>query len=92
MSQITLLDEKMKHIQRTLQQLEQEKDAHLQKLETWKLEQEALREEEMKTQVLLNEVTSKLDDLYELKKETDAYYKQIQQSVDTLLSLLSSSR
>jgi len=92
MSQISLLDEKMKHIQRTLQQLEQEKASHLEKLESWKLEQEALRQEELKTQALLNEVTSKLTDLYELKKETDAYYKQIQQSVDTLLTLLSSSR
>lgn len=92
MSQISLLDEKMKHIQRTLQQLEQEKEAHLQKLETWKTEQARLREEELKTQELLNEVSAKLKDLYELKQETDAYYKQIQQSVETLLSLLSSSR
>ena len=92
MSQISLLDEKMKHIQRTLQQLEQEKEVHLQKLETWKIEQERLREEELKTQELLNEVSAKLKDMYELKQETDAYYKQIQQSVETLLSLLSSSR
>jgi len=92
MSQISLLDEKMKHIQRTLQQLEQEKETHLQKLETWKTEQERLREEELKTQELLNEVSAKLKDMYELKEETDAYYKQIQQSVETLLSLLSSSR
>jgi chromosome segregation ATPase len=92
MSQISLLDEKMKHIQRTLQQLEQEKASHQEKLESWKLEQEALRQDELKTQTLLNEVTSKLTDLYELKKETDTYYKQIQQSVDTLLTLLSSSR
>lgn len=92
MSQISLLDEKMKHIQRTLQQLEQEKGVHLQKLETWKIEQERLREEELKTQELLNEVSAKLKDMYELKQETDAYYKQIQQSVETLLSLLSSSR
>lgn len=92
MSQISLLDEKMKHIQRTLQQLEQEKGVHLQKLETWKIEQERLREEELKTQEQLNEVSAKLKDLYELKEETDAYYKQIQQSVETLLSLLSSSR
>jgi chromosome segregation ATPase len=92
MSQISLLDEKMKHIQRTLQQLEQEKASHQEKLESWKSEQEALRQEELKTQTLLNEVTSKLVDLYELKKETDTYYKQIQQSVDTLLTLLSSSR
>jgi len=92
MSQISLLDEKMKHIQRTLQQLEQEKGVHLQKLETWKIEQERLREEELKTQEQLNEVSTKLKDMYELKEETDAYYKQIQQSVETLLSLLSSSR
>ena len=92
MSQISLLDEKMKHIQRTLQQLEQEKEAHLQKLETWKTEQERLREEELKTQAHLDEVSAKLKDMYELKQETDAYYKQIQQSVETLLSLLSSSR
>ena len=92
MSQISLLDEKMKHIQRTLQPLEQEKASHQEKLESWKLEQEALRQEELKTQTLLNEVTTKLTDLYELKKETDTYYKQIQQSVDTLLTLLSSSR
>lgn len=92
MSQISLLDEKMKHIQRTLQQLEQEKEAHLQKLGAWKTEQERLREEELKTQELLNEVSAKLKDMYELKQETDAYYKQIQQSVETLLSLLSSSR
>ena len=92
MSQISLLDEKMKHIQRTLQQLEQEKASHQEKLESWELEQEALRQEELKTQTLLNEVTTKLTDLYELKKETDTYYKQIQQSVDTLLTLLSSSR
>lgn len=92
MSQISLLDEKMKHIQRTLQQLEKEKETHVHKLEEWKLEQEALHQEELKTQELLNDVTAKLTDLYELKQETDAYYKQIQQSVDTLLTLLSSSR
>jgi chromosome segregation ATPase len=92
MSQISLLDEKMKHIQRTLQQLEQEKETHLQKLGTWKTEQERLREEELKTQEHLDEVSAKLKDMYELKEETDAYYKQIQQSVETLLSLLSSSR
>ena len=92
MSQISLLDEKMKHIQRTLQQLEQEKETHLQKLGTWKTEQERLREEELKTQAHLDEVSAKLKDMYELKEETDAYYKQIQQSVETLLSLLSSSR
>jgi len=92
MSQISLLDEKMKHIQRTLTQLEKEKETHVQKLEEWKLEQEALRQEELKTQELLNDVTARLTDLYELKQETDAYYKQIQQSVDTLLTLLSSSR
>jgi hypothetical protein len=92
MSQISLLDDKMKNIQRTLQQLEHEKEAHLQKLESWKLEQEILKQKELETQTQLNEVTTKLNDLYELKKETDAYYKQIQQSVDTLLSLLSTSR
>jgi len=92
MSQISLLDDKMKNIHRTLQQLEKEKDTHLQQLEVWRLEQEALIKKERETQTQLNEVTSKLTDLYELKKETDAYYKQIQQSVDTLLSLLSTSR
>jgi hypothetical protein len=92
MSQISLLDEKMKHIQRTLQQLEHEKEVHLQKIEAWRLEQEALKKKELETQVQLNEITTKLTDLYELKQETDAYYKQIQQSVDTLLTLLSSSR
>jgi hypothetical protein len=92
MSQISLLDDKMKNIQRTLQLLEHEKEVHLKKLETWKLEQETLKQKEIETQSQLNEVTTKLNDLYELKKETDAYYKQIQQSVDTLLSLLSTSR
>jgi len=92
MSQISLLDEKMRHIQKTLQQLEQEKDHHLEKLEGWKQEQAILKQEELKTQALLNDVTAKLTDMYELKKETDVYYNQIQQSVDTLLSLLTTSR
>jgi len=89
MSQISLLDDKMKHIQRTLQQLEEERAVHLDKLQGWKIEQEALRQEELKAQAELDEITAKLDDLYELKKETDVYYKQIQQSVETLLTLLS---
>jgi chromosome segregation ATPase len=92
MSQISLLDEKMRHIQKTLQQLEQEKENHLEKLEGWKQEQAILKQEELKTQALLNDVTAKLTDMYELKKETDVYYNQIQQSVDTLLSLLTTSR
>jgi chaperonin cofactor prefoldin len=82
----------MKYIQRTIYQLEQEKDAHLRKLEEWRQEQEILKQEEMKVQIELNETTSKLTELYELKKETDVYYNQIQQSVETLLALLSSSR
>ena len=89
MSQISLLDDKMKHIQRTLQQLEQERAVHLDKLEGWKMEQEALLQEELKAQAELDQINKKLEDLYELKKETDVYYKQIQQSVETLLSLLS---
>jgi hypothetical protein len=92
MSQICILDDKMKYIQRTIYQLEQEKDAHLRKLEEWRQEQELLKQEEMKVQIELNETTSKLTELYELKKETDVYYNQIQQSVETLLALLSSSR
>jgi len=92
MSQICILDDKMKYIQRTIYQLEQEKDAHLRKLEEWRQEQEILKQEEMKVQIELNETTSKLTELYELKKETDVYYNQIQQSVETLLALLSSSR
>jgi chromosome segregation ATPase len=89
MSQISLLDDKMKNIQRTLQQLEQERAVHLDKLQGLKIEQEALRQEELKAQAELDEIAAKLEDLYELKKETDVYYKQIQQSVETLLSLLS---
>jgi len=92
MSQISILDDKMKHIQRSIQKLEQEKDAQLHKLEEWRQEQELLKQEEMKVQIELNETTSKLTELYELKKETDVYYNQIQQSVETLLTLLSSSR
>jgi hypothetical protein len=92
MSQISILDDKMKYIQRTIQKLEQEKDAQLHKLEEWRQEQELLKQEEMKVQIELNETTSKLTELYELKKETDVYYNQIQQSVETLLTLLSSSR
>lgn len=92
MSQISILDDKMKYIQRTIYQLEQEKEAHLHKLEEWRQEQELLKQEEMKVQIELNETTSKLTELYELKKETDVYYNQIQQSVETLLTLLSSSR
>lgn len=91
MSQISLLDDKMKHIQRTLQQLEKEKETHLHKLEALKEEQEILKQKELESQAVLTEVTTQLTDLYELKKETDAYYKQIQQSVDTLLTLLSTS-
>lgn len=92
MSQISILDDKMKHIQRSIQKLEQEKDVQLHKLEEWRQEQELLKQEEMKVQIELNETTSKLTELYELKKETDVYYNQIQQSVETLLTLLSSSR
>jgi len=92
MSQISILDDKMKYIQRTIQKLEQEKDAQLHKLEEWRQEQELLKQEEMKVQIEFNETTSKLTELYELKKETDVYYNQIQQSVETLLTLLSSSR
>ena len=89
MSQISLLDDKMKNIQRTLQQLEEERAVHLDKLQGVKIEQEVLRQEELKAQAELDEIASKLEDLYELKKETDVYYKQIQQSVETLLTLLS---
>lgn len=92
MSQISILDDKMKYIQLTIQKLEQEKDAQLHKLEEWRQDQELLKQEEMKVQIELNETTSKLIELYELKKETDVYYNQIQQSVETLLTLLSSSR
>ncbi len=89
MSQISQLDEKMKNIQRTIQQLEQEKETHQHKLEGLKKEQETLKQEEQKSQIQFNETVSKLTDLYDLKQETDVYYKQIEQSVETLLSLLS---
>jgi chromosome segregation ATPase len=89
MSQISQLDEKMKNIQRTIQQLEQEKEIHLNKLEGLKKEQEILKQEELKSQIQFNDTVSKLTDLYDLKQETDVYYKQIEQSVETLLSLLS---
>ena len=47
MSQISLLDDKMKHIQRTLQQLEKEKETHLHKLEALKEEQEILKQKRL---------------------------------------------
>jgi len=74
---------------RTLNQLIQEKQEHIQTMEKNYIQlQESITAE--KTQ--LNEYQNQLNGALEMKTETDKYFKQIEQNIDTLMTILTTSR
>jgi len=91
MSKITILNDKLSNIDKTLAGLEKirnEKENSIMTLQQKMMELNNILEEEKNT---LNECVKKITSIKELKKESESYYKQIEQGVDTLLNILDSS-
>jgi chromosome segregation ATPase len=86
------LQTKLSDIQSTIQELEtiiQDKNENIKQIET---QLTVLQENYRAEQLQLEEYTKKLQGYKELMSETDSYYKQIEQNIDTLMTILTSSR
>ena len=92
MNKMNSLQTKLTDIQKTILELEsiiQEKTDSIQQIET---QLTVLKENHRAEQLQLEEYTKKLEGYKGLMEETDSYYKQIEQNIDTLMTILSSSR
>jgi predicted nucleic acid-binding Zn-ribbon protein len=91
MSKITILNDKLSNIDKTLVGLEKirrEKESAIMNLQQKMMELNNTLEEEKNT---LEDCVKKINSITELKKESESYYKQIEQGVETLLNILESS-
>jgi chromosome segregation ATPase len=92
MNKMNSLQTKLTDIQKTIQELEgiiQEKTCSILEIET---QLRVLQENHRAEQLQLDEYSKKLEGYKGLMNETDSYYKQIEQNIDTLMTILSSSR
>jgi predicted nucleic acid-binding Zn-ribbon protein len=91
MSKINILNERLNNIDKTLVSLEKvkrEKENTIMAIQQKILELTTSLEEEKK---ILDESVKRINSITELKTESESYYKQIEQGVDTLLNILESS-
>ena len=91
MSKINILNERLTNIDRTLVSLEKvkhEKENTIRIIQEKIVELTTSLEEERK---ILDESVKRINSITELKIESESYYKQIEQGVDTLLNILDSS-
>jgi len=91
MSKITVLNDKLSNLDKTLEGLEKirrEKENAIMTIQQKIMELNTILEQEKKT---LEDSVKKINSITELKKESESYYKQIEQGVDTLLNILDSS-
>ena len=91
MSKITVLNDRLSNLDKTLvglEKIKKEKENAIMNLQQKMMEINVILEEERKT---LEESVKKITSITELKKESESYYKQIEQGVDTLLNILDSS-
>jgi len=90
MSKIDTLQTMITTLNRSIEEMEKaicEKTDAIQELERQMFQlQDTLHVE--KTQ--LEEYSKKLKNLQEMKRDTDDYYKQLEQSIDTLMTILTS--
>jgi chromosome segregation ATPase len=91
MSKINILNERLTNIDKSLVSLEKvrkEKENAIMTIQQKILELTTTLEEERK---IMDECVKKINSITELKTESESYYKQIEQGVDTLLNILDSS-
>ena len=91
MSKITVLNDRLSNLDKTLvglEKIKKEKENAITNLQQKMMEINVILEEERKT---LEDSVKKITSITELKKESESYYKQIEQGVDTLLNILDSS-
>lgn len=91
MSKITILNDKLSNLDKTLVGLEKirrEKENAIMTIQQKIMELNNILEEEKRT---LEDSVKKINSITELKKESESYYKQIEKGVDTLLNILDSS-
>lgn len=74
---------------RNLNQLIHEKTEHIQNMETTLLQ---LQENITAEKIQLDEYQAQLTGALEMKTETDRYFEQIEKNIDTLMTILTSSR
>jgi chromosome segregation ATPase len=86
------LHSKLTDIHKTIRELElmiNEKNDSIKQIESQLL---VLEENRKAEQLQLDEYTKKLQGFKGLMQETDNYYKQIEQNIDTLMTILTTSR
>ena len=91
MSKINILNERLLNIDKTLKGLEKikrERESSILIIQEKMIDLNVSLEEEKK---VLEDAVKKINSITELKKESESYYKQIEQGVDTLLNILDSS-
>jgi hypothetical protein len=91
MSKINILNERLTNIDKTLcllEKVKKEKENAIMVIQQKILELTTSLDEERK---VLDDSIKKINSITELKIESESYYKQIEQGVDTLLNILDSS-
>jgi chromosome segregation ATPase len=86
------LQTKLSDIQKTIRELElmiNEKNDSIKQIDSQLL---VLEENRKAEQLQLEEYTKKLHGFQGLMQETESYYKQIEQNIDTLMTILTTSR
>ncbi len=92
MNKMNTLHSKLTDIHKTIRELElmiNEKNDSIKQIESQLL---VLEENRKAEQLQLDEYTKKLQGFKGLMQETDNYYKQIEQNIDTLMTILTTSR
>ena len=91
MSKINILNDRLTNLDKTLgllERIKKEKENTIMVIQQKILELTTNLDDEKK---ILEETTKKIISITELKTESESYYKQIEQGVDTLLNILDSS-
>lgn len=92
MSKIEMLQRMLVDIKKSITDFKSMIEEKTEKVEQMEKQQVSLEENIRAEKIQLEELTKKLQGCLELKQETDSYYNQIEHNIDTLMTILTSSR
>ena len=92
MSKIDMLQRMLVEIKKNIADFNTMIEEKTEKIEQMERQQRVLEENIRAEKQQLEECSKKLQSCLELKQETDSYYTQIEHNIDTLMTILTSSR
>ena len=92
MSKIEMLQRMLVDIKKNISDFKAMIEEKTEKLDMMEKQQLNLEENIRAEKSQLEELTKKLNSCLEMKQETDSYYSQIEHNIDTLMTILTTSR